>query len=168
MMTSPIPRFLQSLRPPRRPRQLPRRSPLHLPEGVRAGEGRGELQCLARALCRFRWVPYDAVPAAERRAYVRLQLLAWSPFEDNGYAVVGGRDGAMAFAWDQRAFEQRAQAAGLPTQPARTLPETCCCPRTTTAWCCRPAVPGSKASSGAAGSWWPAAGGPKRRMPPHG
>jgi hypothetical protein len=95
-----------------------------LPEGVRAGDGRGNLQCLARALCRFRWVPYGAVPAAERRAYVRLQLLAWSPFEDNGYAVVNGRDGAMAFAWDQQAFEQRAQAAGLPTQPARTLPET--------------------------------------------
>jgi len=115
---------LQLLRPPRRAQQLPRRSPLHLPDGVRAGEGRGELQCLARALCRFRWVPYDAVPAAERRAYVRLQLLAWSPFEDNGYAVASGRDGAMAFAWDQRAFEQRAQAAGLPTQPARMLPET--------------------------------------------
>jgi hypothetical protein len=55
---------------------------------------------------------------------VRLQLLAWSPFEDSGYAVVDGRDGVMAFAWDQRAFEQRAQAAGLPVQPARTLPET--------------------------------------------
>jgi Tfp pilus assembly protein PilN len=91
---------------------------------VRAGEGRGNSQCLARALCRYRWVPYDAVPAAERRAFVRLQLLAWSPFEDNGYAVVRGRDGAMAFAWDQHAFEQRAQAAGLPTQPVRTLPET--------------------------------------------
>ncbi len=91
---------------------------------MRAGEGRGELQCVARALCRFRWLPYDAVPPAERRAYLRLQLLAWSPFGDNGYAVAGGRDGAMAFAWDQRAFEQRAQAAGLPAQPARTLPET--------------------------------------------
>ncbi len=91
---------------------------------MRAGEGRGDSQCLARALCRFRWVPHDAVPAAERRAYVRLQLLAWSPFEDSGYAVVHGRDGVMAFAWDQRAFAQRAQAAGLPTRPARTLPET--------------------------------------------
>ena len=91
---------------------------------MRAGQGRGDLQCVARALCRFRWVPYDAVPAAERRAYVRLQLLAWSPFDDSGYAVVNGRDGVMAFAWDQRAFEQRAQAAGLPAQPARTLPET--------------------------------------------
>ena len=115
---------MQWLRPSQWPRQLPRLSPLHLPEGVRAGEGRGDLQCVARALCRFRWVPFDAVPAAERRAYVRLQLLAWSPFEDSGYAVVNGRDGVMAFAWDQRAFEQRAQAAGLPTQPARTLPET--------------------------------------------
>ncbi|MCU0918927.1 MAG: hypothetical protein MUF16_01095 [Burkholderiaceae bacterium] len=123
-MTSPTPRFLQWLRPSRRRHPPPRRSPLHLPEGVRAGEGRGDSQCLARALCRFRWVPYDAVPSAERRAYVRLQLLAWSPFEDSGYAVVGGRDGAMAFAWDQQAFEQRAQAAGLPARPARTLPET--------------------------------------------
>lgn len=97
---------------------------MHLPEGVRAGEGRGEMQCLSRALCRFRWVPYHAVPSGERRAYLRLQLLAWSPFGESGYAVVDGRDGAMAFAWDQRAFAQRAQAVGLPEQPARTLPET--------------------------------------------
>lgn len=79
---------------------------------------------MARALCRFRWLPYDAVPPGERRAYVRLQLLAWSPFDDSGYALVDGRDGVMAFAWDQRAFEQRALAAGVPAKPARTLPET--------------------------------------------
>jgi hypothetical protein len=91
---------------------------------VRAGEGSGETQCLARALCRFRWVPYDAVPPAERRAFVRLQLVTWAPFEASGYAVVTGRDGAMAFAWDQRAFEKRALGAGLPPQPDRTLPET--------------------------------------------
>jgi len=124
MTTSPIHRFFRSLRRPRLRRPPPRHSALHLPEGVRAGQGRGELQVLARALCRFRWVPYVAVPPGERRAYVRLQLLAWSPFGDSGYALVNGRDGAMAFAWDQRAFEQRALAAGLPAQPARTLPET--------------------------------------------
>lgn len=82
------------------------------------------MQILARALCRFRWVPFDAVPPGERRAFVRLQLLAWSPFDDSGYALVNGRDGVMAFAWDQRAFEQRALAAGVPAKPARTLPET--------------------------------------------
>lgn len=124
-MTSPIPRFLQWLRPSRQPRrQLPRHSPLHLPGGVRTGEGSGELQCVGRALCRFRWLPFDAVPAAQRRAFVRLQLEAWAPFESNGYAVVSGDEGAMAFAWDQAAFENRALGAGLPTQPAITWPET--------------------------------------------
>lgn len=91
---------------------------------MRAGQGRGGVQRVARALCRFRWVAYDAVPSAERPAYVRLQLLAWSPFADSGYAIARARDGVMAFAWDQRAFEQRALAAALPAQPARTLPET--------------------------------------------
>lgn len=123
-MTSPILHFLQFLRPPRPPRQLRRHRPLHLPEGVRAGEGGGQVQCVARALCRFQWVAYDAVPPAERRAFVRLQMVAWSPFDVSGYAVARGRDGAMVFAWDQRAFEERALAAGLPTQPSRTLPES--------------------------------------------
>lgn len=91
---------------------------------MRAGEGRGDLQCLARALCRFRWVPYEGVPPAERRAFVRLQLVAWSPFAESGYAVVSGAEGAMAFAWDQQAFAKRALAAGLPPQPPRILPET--------------------------------------------
>lgn len=91
---------------------------------MRAGEGRGELQCLARALCRFRWVPYDGVPPADRRAFVRLQLVAWSPFVESGYAVVSGAEGAMVFAWDQQAFAQRALAAGLPPQPGLILPET--------------------------------------------
>lgn len=79
---------------------------------------------MARALCRFRWVPYDTVPPAERRAFVRLQLLAWAPFDDSGYALVNGVNGVMAFAWDQRAFEHRAQAAGVRAKPATTLPET--------------------------------------------
>ncbi len=115
---------MQILRLSRLPRQLPRNSPLHLPDGVRPGREKGDLQCLARALCRFRWLPYGTVPSAERKAYVRLQLLTWSPFEASGYAVVDGRNGAMAFAWDQRAFEERALAAGLPIQPSRILPET--------------------------------------------
>lgn len=97
---------------------------MHLPAGVRAGEGSGALQCLARALCRYRWIPYEGVPPADRRAFVRLRLLAWSPFADSGYAVVGAVDGAMAFAWDQQAFMQRALGAGLPSRPARVLPET--------------------------------------------
>lgn len=91
---------------------------------MREEQGRGGVQRVARALCRFRWVAYDGVPPGDRAAYVRLQLLAWSPFADSGYALAEARDGAMAFAWDQRAFEQRALAAGLPAQPARTLPET--------------------------------------------
>lgn len=115
---------MRLLRPSRRPRQLPRLSPLHLPSGVRAGEGRGELQCLSRALCRFRWLPYDGVPPAERRAFVRLQLVAWSPFAQSGFAVAEGAGGAMVFAWDREAFAQRAAAAGLPAEPSRILPET--------------------------------------------
>lgn len=103
---------------------MSRHSPLHLPDGVRAGQGRDDVQRVARALCRFRWIGCDGVPLAERRAYVRLQLLAWSPFVDSGYALATAHDGVMAFAWDQRAFEQRALAAGLPVQAARTLPET--------------------------------------------
>lgn len=97
---------------------------MHLPAAVRAGEGSGELQCLARALCRYRWIPYEGVPPAERRAFVRLRLVAWSPFADSGYAVAGGAEGAMAFAWDQPAFAQRALAAGIPARPTRVLPET--------------------------------------------
>lgn len=123
-MKIPIPRFLQSLRPSRQLRQLPRHSPLHLPDGVRAGDGSGELQCLARALCHFRWLPYGAVPAAERKAFIRLQLVTWAPFESSAYAVVSGSEGAMAFAWDRPAFERRALGAGLPTRPAVVLPET--------------------------------------------
>lgn len=97
---------------------------MHLPDGVRAGDGSGELQCLARALCHFRWLPYEAVPAVERKAYIRLQLVTWAPFESSAYAVVSGSDGAMVFAWDRLAFERRALGAGLPTRPAVVLPET--------------------------------------------
>lgn len=91
---------------------------------MRAEQGRDGVQRVARALCRFRWVAYDGVPPAERPAYVRLQLLAWSPFAESGYALARARDGAMAFSWDQRAFAQRAATAGLPVQAAQTLPET--------------------------------------------
>lgn len=91
---------------------------------MRPGIGSGDLQRVARGLCRFRWVPYGIVPPAERKAYVRMQLLAWSPFERSGYAVADGRDGSMAFAWDQHAFEERARVANLPVQPSRILPET--------------------------------------------
>jgi Tfp pilus assembly protein PilN len=89
------------------------------------------VQLLSRALCRFRWVPYGDVPEGQRPAVVRVQLQAWAPFEDSAYAVAMLRDGAMGFAWDQRAFEQRAQAAGLPTRPARVLPETLLLPART-------------------------------------
>ena len=91
---------------------------------MHAGQGRGDVQRVARALCRFRWIGCAGVPPAERQAYVRLQLLAWSPFADSSYALATADDGVMAFAWDQRAFEQRALAAGLPAQAAHTLPET--------------------------------------------
>jgi hypothetical protein len=123
-MTPPSPRSSKSLPLPRWRPPAPRLSPLHLSDGIRAGEGRGDRHVLSRALCRFRWVPYGEVPDVQRRGYVRVQLLAWAPFDDSGYAVVDGRDGVMAFAWDRQAFEQRAAAAGLPGRGVRVLPET--------------------------------------------
>lgn len=133
---------------------------LHLPEGARVGEDSGQTQCVARALCRFRWVPYDAVPPAERDGLVRLQLVAWTPFEVSGYAVARGRDGAMVFAWDQRAFEERALAAGLPTRPSHTLPETLVLPaheEGVVLQVCHVGVEGQlwRAGQLVASRWWP-------------
>lgn len=133
---------------------------MHLPEGVRAGNGDGRLQRIARALCHYRWLPYEAVPAAERKAFVRLQLKTWAPFESSAYAVASGLEGAMAFAWDQSAFEQRALAAGLPTRPAVALPETMLLPsydHGVVLQACSSGVEGQVWRSGqlVASRWWP-------------
>lgn len=127
---------------------------------MRAGEGRGQVQRIARALCRCRWVPYPNVPEAQRRGYVRVQLLAWAPFADSAYALVAGRDGVLAYAWDQQAFEQRALAAGLPARPATVLPETLLLPAPADGVAlqrCSEGVEGQvwRAGQLVASRWWP-------------
>jgi Tfp pilus assembly protein PilN len=127
---------------------------------VRAGGGRGDTQVVARALCRFRWVPFGAVAAGERAAFVRVQLLGWAPFDDSAYAVTMLGEGAMAFAWDQRAFEQRAAAAGLPLRPRRVLPETLLLPAQADGVALRPCSTGVEGQfwrdrQPVASRWWP-------------
>lgn len=107
-------------------------------------------------------MPFGSLPPGERAGFVRVQLLGWAPFDDSGYAVCVLRDGAMAYAWDQRAFEQRAAAAGLPVRPRRVLPETLLLPAHTQGVAlqtCSVGVEGQFWREGqlVASRWWPEA-----------
>jgi Tfp pilus assembly protein PilN len=127
---------------------------------VQRPEGRASLQIVARALCRVRVIPLSGIPVGDRQNYLRTQLTAWAPFDDSAFAIAMFSGHAVAWAWDQQAFEERARAAGLPTRPPQVWPETLLLPRgtdgTTLQRCCI-GVEGQvwRAGQLAASRWWP-------------
>lgn len=82
---------------------------------------------IARALCHFLYVPYDGIPAKERRHRLQLQLQVWAPFDTPAFALVDTSAGCMVFAWDAAAL---ADATGRGVAgPGSILPETLLRPR---------------------------------------
>lgn len=84
----------------------------------------GAAQVLARSLCRFRYIPFHDLPKRDRLGYLQVQLQTWEPFPESEYALVMKEDGAVVLAWDQTAYRERCETAGLPTHSHRLIPET--------------------------------------------
>lgn len=96
---------------------------VHLPDEFRVAPEPWSVQVVARALCRYRFVPFDGLAGADRLGHLSVQLRAWAPFADAEYAVALGESGAMVYAWDREAFLARSRLGGVPTLPGRVLPE---------------------------------------------
>jgi hypothetical protein len=77
---------------------------------------------LARALLRCRFVALGHVPAGQRRAALRNQLLAWAPFDQPDFRIAWRNDAALAVAWDRAAVDRLLAAAGARTD-AQLWPE---------------------------------------------
>lgn len=97
---------------------------LHLSSGVKMAGRRARAHVLARALCRFRYIPFGELPMRERAGHLEVQLAAWAPFAAPAFAIAMREEGAAVFAWDQAAFAQRCEAAGIGAGHVRVLPET--------------------------------------------
>lgn len=79
---------------------------------------------VARSRCRLKWFSLANVPAAERRAALRMQAEAWAPFQSSQYQLaVSGNEG-LALAWDRADAEAMLAAAGLEPERCILLPET--------------------------------------------
>lgn len=68
---------------------------------------------LSRAWFRGRVFDLSAVPAAQRRAALRAQLLAWAPFDDTDFLVALQGLHATAYAWDRQRVRERLDDLGL-------------------------------------------------------
>lgn len=97
-----------------------------LSQETRQHSGGPAATVLARSRCRYLYVPYQGLPAAERRNRLQLELQVWAPFEDCAAALVETPQGCMVFAWDATALAEATRGAA-PTLP--TLPETLLRPR---------------------------------------
>jgi hypothetical protein len=120
---------------------------------------------VARSSCRYRWVDCSGVPAADRPALLAVQLQAWAPFEEPGWALVETPEGCMVWAWDAAALELAAEREGLepPDAPrgATPLPETLLHPRAEAGTGIVPLLEGCegqvwKGGQLLASRWWPA------------
>jgi len=127
---------------------------------------------LSRGLCRFRLFRQPATVGSSAKSALRLQLIAWSPFDQSSYFVVMQKDVAMVWAWDGPAAEAWLRAAQTPT-PAPTAnptaaaataqlwPEAVCRPRPQGEVCrLVQGIDGWEAQTWSAGvlnasRWWP-------------
>jgi hypothetical protein len=78
---------------------------------------------VARSACRLKWVRLSTVPPAERADALRVQALAWRPFDDCAQALVLQGDTGLVAAWDRAAATAQLSAAGLDPQRCRLVPE---------------------------------------------
>ena len=96
---------------------------MHSEQGVQLAAQPTRVHVLARGLCRFRWFDFAGLAQAEQLGFVRVQMAAWQPFAQTDWALVLAPGGAMVWAWDGAAWQQRCGAAGLPVQRAQVVPE---------------------------------------------
>lgn len=78
---------------------------------------------IARSRCRLRWFRLSTLPAHERLAALRMQALAWQPFEDSGCALALLGDQGLAVCWDRHAARQALADAGLDESRVQWQPE---------------------------------------------
>ncbi len=111
-------RLLQAGHPSRRALLLGDRyeSPAARPFGA-------QVVVLARSRCRIKWFRLNTVPAAERLAALRMQALAWRPFDDCAFALALRGDSGMALAWDDGRARQSLLDAGCEPLRCRLVPE---------------------------------------------
>lgn len=75
---------------------------------------------VSRSLCRLRWFRLATLKPHERLDALRLQALAWQPFEDSAHALALLGDSGLVIAWDRHAAQQALESAGLePSRVAR-------------------------------------------------
>lgn len=106
-----------------RPLTDPFSAHMHSEQGVQLAAQPTRVHVLARGLCRFRWIDFAALPPAEQLGFVRVQVAAWQPFAQTDWALVLAPGGAMVWAWDGAAWQQRCEAAGVAVQRAQVVPE---------------------------------------------
>lgn len=107
---------------------VPSLAHVHTSAGVQLAPPTSAQHVLARGLCRFRWIDCSALPVPEQAGFVQLQLASWQPFEEPGWALVLGPQGAMVWAWDAAALAQRCAAANVPAPNAQPWPESALLP----------------------------------------
>lgn len=78
---------------------------------------------LARSRCRIKWFRLNTVPVAERLAALRMQALAWRPFDNCAFALALRGDSGMALAWDDERARQNLLDAGCEPLRCRLVPE---------------------------------------------
>ncbi len=92
-------------------------------EGEAAGRwGRTSL-VVSRELCRLKWFALAHVPAGERADALRVQALAWQPFDESALCLVLSGEEGLAVAWDARLVREALADRGLLPQRCRILPE---------------------------------------------
>jgi hypothetical protein len=102
----------------------PANSHLHYAQGVRLAGRSGGTHVLARPLVHFRYIRFPELPRHDRLGHVRVQLLAWAPFQESEFALIMGECGAAVFAWDRADFVQRCEQAEIDDRPARMILES--------------------------------------------
>lgn len=78
---------------------------------------------VARGLCRLKWFALAHVPAHERADALRVQALAWQPFDDSALCLVLGDDEGLAVAWDARQVREALAERGVRPDACKVLPE---------------------------------------------
>lgn len=79
---------------------------------------------LARALCRFRRFPLQAVPKAQQAQALDLEISQWSPHQRTGRAIVLKECVANVWIWDADVVETAQREHGIDPRHARVIPET--------------------------------------------
>ena len=79
---------------------------------------------LSRGLCRFGRFDLAAIPKAQRRQAVLLQIRHWSAFPRTGSCVVIGDDAACMWIWDKDTIDQEIDLAKLSRRRVDVIPET--------------------------------------------